>query len=334
MWNRRWTAASAALAVCAFAAGCGSDDDKAADKSTNKAAKIAYLTYSYQDYQQTEQAGMEEAVSKDGGSVKSFNANFDPGMQQKQCLDVITSRRYNAIVLSPVSSPTAVGCVKAAKNAGVPVITLEGAVGNDPSKLEPQVEGVVGVVALPPNEGGQTLSQLVALACDGKDPCKVIADLIPGDVYGEAYDKAISATPGVKIVQRINSMYDNTRMQKAMPDALSAHPDADVLITIGDNTAVAALPAIKDAGLTGKIKVIGAGGSRQGAAGVKDGQLFATAGTWPRLAGTIAGGMAVKAVNGQKIDPVSVNAQKINKPELVTKENVDQFKPEWGPAAN
>lgn len=344
MWHVRAAAVAFAVVTAgAIGAGCGSDDDGAAtaQKSSTagasasaKPAEVAYVTYTYADFQQAEEEGLKAAVEPGGGSVTVLNGNFDPQKSQQQCADAVSSGRYNVIVLSPLSPPTGVPCVTAAAAADIPVVSLETLVGDDINTVEPQVDGVVGVIAFTTESGAKALAQVVEEACAGKDPCRVIADVIPGDPFGATNLEHVSALPGVEIVQKINTMYDPGQMRKLAPDVLSRNPDADVLMVMSDQQALAAVPAVQEKGMSDQIKLIGLGGSRQGAAAVADGTLYGTLSNWPRQMGKIAGEMAVKAVNGQAIDPAGVDALQIDKPLTVTPETVDQFEPEWGAAAN
>lgn len=346
MRNLRPSVVAVVVVVGALAAGCGSSDGDsgttgqgastavATAGAASKPAKIAYVAYSYTDFQQAQERGMKEAVEPSGGSLTVFNSNFDPQKQTEQCLAAVASGRYNVVVLAPVSPPTGVPCVRAAKAADIPVVTVEAPVGADVNAIEPQADGVVGSVVAGPDAGAKLLADTVAQACEDKDPCNVIADTIPGDPFGDADLRFIAAVPGVKVVQKINSAYDASLMQKLIPDALTAHPEADVLVTMADNTALAAVPAVKAAGMSDSLRVVGFSGSRQGAKAVADGVLFGTTGSWPQQWGKAAGEMAVKAVNGQPIDPPGIDAVLIDEPQMVTPDTVSQFKPEWGAAAS
>jgi ribose transport system substrate-binding protein len=329
---------SAAILVAATAvAGCGSDDKSSGGSTTAaktlKPAKVAYVTYRYEDYQQAAEAGLKVGVKPSGGSVTVFNAAFDPQKQQKQCEDAVTSGRYNVIALAAVSPPTGVPCVKAAKAAGIPVIALELTVGKSASVVEPQVDGVVGSVVLPQAPTGIYETEMVKKACAGKDPCNVVMDSVPGDTYGTILTAAVKAVPGVKIINKINTNFDPSQMAKTAPDMFASNPNIDVLVTLADGQAIAAIPAAKAAGLFGKVKLLATGGSRQGAAAIADGSIFGTLASWPFQMGVAAGKMAVQAANGQTLEPNAVNGLTIDKPAVVTKDTVAQFKPEWGAPA-
>ncbi|UGS37303.1 sugar ABC transporter substrate-binding protein [Capillimicrobium parvum] len=338
-------AIGAALAIAAVGVGCGSSDDGGSTGSTGgvatgaattggggKAAKVAYISYSDNDFIQAELGGVKKAAESGGGSATIFNAGFDPQKQIKQCQDAVQSGRYNVIVLAPVDPATGIPCVAAAKAANIPVVNIEGVVGKDPNDIKPQVEGVVGSVLIGPVGNAEAMTEITKQACEGLDPCKVIVEVAtPSDYFTNQVPKMVQEKlPNVDIVQKLAGMYDPSVIAKAFPDALSAHPDANVFLSASDSQALAVMPALKQAGKLGKVKLIGNGGSRLGAKAVADGTLFGTAGNYPAQMGETAGKMADEAVNGETIDPSSVDALKLDTPLYITKESVKDFTPEWG----
>ncbi|MEZ5124379.1 MAG: hypothetical protein R2736_22900 [Solirubrobacterales bacterium] len=58
--------------------------------------------------------------------------------------------------------------------------------------------------------------------------------------------------------------------------------------------------------------------------------MFGTAANYPEQMGAAAGKMANQAVNGEPVEPNSVDAMKIDTPLYITKETVKDFTPEWG----
>ncbi|HWI22037.1 MAG TPA: substrate-binding domain-containing protein, partial [Baekduia sp.] len=278
-----------ALAVTAIAgvvvAGCGSAGGDATGTATGgtatggsaKPAKVAYLTYTYNDYTQAEEKGLKEAVEPGGGSVTVFNGNFDAQKQQQQCQDAITSQRFNVIVLDPSDAPLGVLCATAAKAANIPVIAVENPVGPNRDTIEPQLPGVVGSSVMTQKAIVDGQMQQLRAACAGLDPCKVIAEIAaPGDPLTSKIVRAARAEPNVEVLQVLAAEYDPGTIAKEMPDALTAHSDVDVFLSAADSQALATIGAFKQAGLFGKVKIIGNGGSRLGKPAIADGTLFST----------------------------------------------------------
>jgi ribose transport system substrate-binding protein len=347
MRNLRALALTVVVGAGIVMAGCGSSDDggstaaatgtSAAATSTEpagggKPVDAAYITYALTDFIEAEKQGVESVLKPAGGSVRVYNANFDPQKQLQQCQDAISSGRYNAILLGAVSSPTGVPCVTAAKAAGIPVVTIEPPVGKNQDTTEIETPGVVGSVTLAATPNADNMVEITKLACQDLDPCNIIAEVAtPTDYFTNEVVKRVKAeVPNATILQTISGQYDPSVVLKAFSDALAAHPDVNVFLSAADTQALAVVPALKQAGKLGQVKLLGNGGSRLGAKAVADGTMFATAGNWPHQQGAIAAKMMTQAVNGETVDPSAVDAITIDEPRVVTKDTVGQFKAEWG----
>jgi ribose transport system substrate-binding protein len=331
--------AASILAIGLVAAGCGDNGGGKGGSSTGdkkassaKKARVAVLFYTMTDYNQAQEKGLKAGLAENGGTYKIFVSNFDPSAQIKQCQDAITSGKYNAIVIIPVIPPTAVPCAKAAKAANIPLISADVPVGNDPSSVEPTVDGVTGQVIIPLSVSSQNQTDSVKKACEGIDPCEVIVELSSAsDPVTTLPVKMIEdQIPNAKIVSKFVSGYDPAAVVKAMPDQLSAHPKVNVILFAADSSATAAFSIIDKAGLSDQIKSIGNGASVLGIEAIKSGEMFSTFGLYPQTAFKAVGEMAVKLANGEKLDPAGIDETKIGGPVVVTKENVDEVKAEWG----
>lgn len=329
----RWALAVALIGVTAIAAGCGDDDDDGGG-GNGETPSIAIVSYAYTDYIQAEEIGVKKTVEDAGGSAKLFNANFDPVLQNKQCTDVIASGRYNGIILNGVSAPTSIPCARAAAAADIPVVALDQPIGEDPNGEQPSVDGVVAQVVMIPNRNAAGITEITKAACADKDPCKVIVEIAnTSDPLTTTAAKAVKDMPGVEVVGEFSSNYDPGAVAKAMPDLLQANPDANVFVSAADSSALAALDAIKAAGMTDSLTLVANGGSRLGVEAVEDGTIFATLGNWPEQYGAKAAELLIQAINGDEVTETFVDETKIDSPFILTKDNIGEFTPEWGATA-
>ncbi|WP_350351676.1 sugar ABC transporter substrate-binding protein [Microbacterium sp. A8/3-1] len=318
------------LAACSTGGQTSPTDD---GSDGTKPVNIAFLGYIGGDFPEAVAQGAEDVVSADGGTVTSFDAHFDPQEQISQCQDAITSGRFQAIILVPVDPATGVPCAAAAAAAGIPVATMETAVGTDPYALEPQVDGVVAVAVTPLESQVSVDVELIKEACAGASPCEIIAEISsPTDRWTNDLINGIETALGsdASVVQKVVSQYDPGQIAKALPDALNAHPDAQVFFAVSDQSALAAIPVIAQAGKTEQVKIIGLGGSGQATEAVADGTLFGTTATWPLQTGKLLAEALIESVSGSEITQASVDLLKIDTPVLITGETVGEFKPEWG----
>ena len=303
-----------------------------AGQPAKKIPRIAFLVGVVDStYTPAQKGGLEEGS---GGEVTIFNPDFDPTNQLRQCQDVITSNRYDAIVITPLDNATSIPCAKAAHAAGIPLIVDGTAIGKDPNELQPQVEGVFGSVIWRPETAGEYTWGLIAKSCQGQEICKVLIEvsyisdpLFKGEID---YIKKKAEGTGVKIVAIYESQYDPAQTTAKLRDLLVAHPDVKIVTFVADPTAMAGSRVIKSLGMEGQIKGIAQGGTKDGAAAVKSGELFATLSVLPFSVSRIEGAMALKAINGEPIEPKGTDAYAVgNIAGPVTMENVDQYKPEW-----
>lgn len=327
----RWALTAALIGATAIAVGCGDDDDGGGNGET---PSIAIVSYANTDYIQAEEIGVKKAVEEAGGTAKLFNANFDPVLQNKQCTDVVASGRYNGIILNGVSAPTSIPCAKAAAAANIPIVALDQPIGKDPNGEQPSEEGVVSQVVMIPDRNAAGIAEITTKACAGKNPCKVIVEIAnTSDPLTTTAAAAVKKLPGVEVVGEFSSNYDPGAVAKAMPDLLQANPDANVFVSAADSSALAALDAIKDAGMTESLTLVANGGSRLGAEAVKDGTIFATLGNWPEQYGGKAAELLIQAINGDEVKETFVDETKIDSPFILTKDNIGEFTPEWGATA-
>jgi ribose transport system substrate-binding protein len=334
--GRLMVGVAAVAALSAITAGCGSDSSSSGSDSGGskaKTAKIAYVTYAFTDYEQAMIKGMKEKIGP-GGKVTVLNANFDAQKQTTQCQDAVHSGRYNAMVLGAVDSATGIPCVTAARAAHIPVALIENPVGKDPDSYQPQLPGVVKTVVLPPSANGAAVAEETKLACADRNPCVVVAEIAtPTDsTTNAAADAVAKAGPNIHLVQKIVTQYDPGVLAKAFPDALTAHPDMNVFVAVADSSLSGVYPTLEAAGKSKQIRLVANGGSVAGTEDVRRGRIFATVGNWPRQMGAVAAEGLVQSLNGQKIDQPAVNSLTLDTPLIVDRQNVSQFKPEWGAA--
>lgn len=342
----RLAAVGAIAAVAAFGVGCGSGDDDGGSASSGttaaagggaKAPKIAFLTGDISDFGQGQVNGLRRVAQENGGSLTIFDGGFDAQRQNADCQDVVTTGKYNGIVMNGNSGPAAVACVTSAREAGIPVVALETAIGPDPEKLEPQVEGVVGSVLIPASAGAEGQVALLREACEQlrADPCNYL--LIIGDrsyqlddTRLKVFEDLLGGDAGFKRLGLGEDGYDGAVGQKVVNDLLRAQPGTNVIVASTDSTAVQAAKVVKDLGREGRVLITGDGGSREGAKAIAAGDVFATQSLVPVQMGALAAQMIVDAVNGRAIARDAVSVYDLTDPRVLKQDNVASFTPEWG----
>ena len=278
---------------------------------------------------------MDRIAADAGITLTEFDAQFDPARQATQMQDVISSGRYDGIIVVPINGPGLVPDVEAALAEGLKVVVLNQILGTDLTTSDPQVEGVSASVLAAPFRSGQRYGNLTVRACAGLDPCKVVYFYgikgIPLDVaLRDGFDSVISAHPNITVVAEGEGKYlGPDQGLLATQDILQIEPQFDVLL--GPDQAVqGAAIALEDEGLSGTVRLIGLGGSTAALEGIAGGQWFGgvmgAPGTEGRLAmQAMRDALTTGAAQGG-IDPLLTLPDNGE----VTQENIGAFTAEWG----
>ena len=91
--------------------------------------------------------------------------------------------------------------------------------------------------------------------------------------------------PNIKVVAEQEGKYLANTGRTAMQNMLQAHPDVNVAGSSGDQMTAGMEQAVKSAGLTGKVELIGNGASIPGVAAVRAGRWYATVANLPYTEG-------------------------------------------------
>jgi ribose transport system substrate-binding protein len=332
-------AALAAGLLLGFAA-CGGDDNSGSGAGAGdgvakekKAVKLALLMPSTSvSYFQSVINGAKEVAGQNNATVDVVAAEYDPQKQLSQCQDAITSGQYQAFLIYPVDGGAIVPCAKSAIAAGIKVVGTGAPIGPDWESLEPQVEGITAFTLPLAQTSGQRLAKLAEMACKGKDPCKLLYT-IGNPAFG--YDSSLlsnfkqSLPPNLKIVSEVQTNFNPDDGRTKTANALQADPDIDVVVT-EDTTARGVVPAVKEAGMSGKVLVVSGGGSETGTAEVKKGTVLGTVPFYPFTAAKVTAEWAIKAARGEKLTgDVMVDEYTLGDVELVTKGTLDDWTPEY-----
>ncbi len=333
--------AVAALMASTALVGCGSSDDEtttaAGSDGAAKNVRVGLLLAGETAYEAANVRGAKATAEKAGASVVEFSANFDPGQQLQQCMDVITAKKVDQLVIVPVDGSAILPCVAAAKDAGIGVFSIDTPIGPDYTSKEIQDPGVTGQVIQPITDDARAAVDMVLAACGDKDPCKVALGVgEPSFTYSASklkYEKEfIAEHPNLEVVATIQTgLSQPDKAHSAAQDLLSKHKDLDVILTDDDIGLTGVERAIESAGRSGQIALIGDAASGTGVQAIKDGRWFGSVIYMPETTGAKVMEMAIAHGRGEELTDNNLTVLDLNplKTLQLTKENVDEFSPEW-----
>lgn len=344
---------AAVLAIVASAAigtGCGAVSNGTDNGGSTATTKVdpnkkvqlaAFLLASANTYSQANLAGMQAAAKAAGNvEVTAFDGEFDGSKQAAQIQDATASGKYNAYVVFPNDGAVVVPPVKQAIAKGIKVAAAYVPIGSDIYQGAPQVPGVLGTVWHDEPYDGRDLGQIAIDACKAKhptaNPCKV-AYLSGGNGISfeqaklKEFKKKIATAPQkITLVAQQEGNFLQADSRKAAQNILQAQPGVNVFATTGDQMTAGVEDAVKSAGLTGKVTLIGDGASTQGVAAVKDGRWFGTTVYLPFTEGKLAAEMAINAVRGIQPAKNDINVRDSSPiGHAFTQQTTTAFTPQW-----
>lgn len=111
--------------------------------------------------------------------------------------------------------------------------------------------------------------------------------------------QALADNPGVELVAFETANWDRTQAYEVTANMLSANPDIDGVWAANDNMALGALEALREAGLAGRVKVVGIDGVEEIFDAIQRGEAAATVYNDSKYQAAIGLAIALAAKNGE-----------------------------------
>lgn len=292
--------ATAAVLAGGLLAGCG-----ASSGGGGGTVRIAFTGYSGTNSFTLEGLkAVQKVAAADGhASVRFLDPQDSADSQLRQVETAMTAGRYDVLLVMPINGAGLSPAVRKAQAAGVKVVSIFTPLGPDLNTLKPQYHGVTSTVAEPVASSGAGLADMTVEACANLDPCRVA--YLPGDpthplenVRTDAFMERIAGHPAIKVVSRQAAGYLPASGRKAGEDALRANPGLNVVVT-NDQALTGVTQAVQQMKLTGRIKMIGLGGSIEAIANVRAGTWYGSYLNLPVSASAKAAEIGLAAARGK-----------------------------------
>ena len=264
-------------------------------------------------FNQIKQSVDAEAKAK-GVNLIVADAKGDAATQVDQIQDMIT-RGVKALIYIPAGATAAGVPVKAAKNAGIPVVAVD--------RNAPDAPGDT-FIATDSVAAARTLGEYVCKVTGGKGEVAIIQGQLgttPEMDRDKGFNEALSTCPGLKVVAKQPSkMWMQDEGFAIAQDMLQKNPDITVFFGRADALALGAAHAVKVANVGHKVWVFGFDGDVAGLKAVRDGVLDATMTQKTQYMGKLALDSALDLIAKKDLPK-----EQLQEAVLTTKENVDPF---------
>ena len=263
--------------------------------------------------------GAQEAADRLGVNLQVQAAEREIDVEkQMQIVENMIQTGIQALVITPSGSREIVSALVKAKNARVPIIIVD-------TRVDAKAAADAGVktetfVGSDNYAGGRLAGEYLVKVTAGKARVGILEG-IPGHETGDSrmrgFRDALKDAAGVTVVASQPANWERDQGFNVFQNMLQAHPDIDSVFACSDLMALGAIEAIRAAGKTGKIKVIGFDALDDAKKAIAAGTMEASVAQFPAEMGRVAVESAVKVIHGEKI-PEDIKV----KLELVTKDNV------------
>ena len=326
----------AVLAVALGGALAAVFESSAAGRQQKTINIAVFLASSANTYWAAELQGARDIQKKNPGvKITVFDGQFNTNRQLGQLRDALVSKKYQSWFVGPNDGGPLTPTIKQAVSRGVKVGCSLVPCGPNIRSAKVQIPGQTIFAGLGFYSNGQLLGKLVVQGCRGINPCEVL--WLPGlptlpleKARQDGLYSVIKSHKNIKVVGTAAGGYLAAPALKATQDALSAHPNLDVIVSSGDQMIAGAVRAAQAAGKAGKIKMYGNGCTFEAKQLILQGKQTGCTVYLPRTEGRLVVQALVNAVNGKGKTGVSIDPTPRSPiGGLGTKANIRKFTPEF-----
>jgi len=171
--------------------------------------------------------------------------------KQIDIVENLLTRGVDAIGISPCDGKALVPVIEKAVSKGIPVVTVDS---------DAKTNKRLAYIGTNNEKAGEIAGQELAKLMNGRGKVLIIQG-VPGAENlmqrVKGFKRAIAKYPQIEIVSEQACQSDLTRALEITENALRAHPDLGGIFGVNAYGAPGAAQAVKEAGKTGKVKIVG-----------------------------------------------------------------------------
>ena len=274
------------------------------EETPQSTLRFAYLVKNLTNPYFIEQAnGVKDTCAKYGIEVEVQATEKETDIdKQLQIADNYLTQQFDAIIVAPLSSTAIVPFIKRCNEAGVPFINIDTRA--DVAEMEKLGAKSVTYVGSNNYTAGVASAEGLIEALGGQGKIAVLEGT-PGAQSAEdrkqGFNDTIAGT-GIEVVTSQPANYNRNTGYTVFQSMLSANPDIVGLFAANDEMALGAIKAIEEAGMTGKIQVVGINFVQDAQDAIKAGALYGSVSQQPYQMGVLAVEKALDYLNAVAVE--------------------------------
>ena len=306
---------SAALAcVAAVAVGCQRNSGAPGGA---KVLKVAFVTNNSADFWTIARRGVEKADQELGDVEAEFRLTADgTAAEQQRVVDDLLTKGVDAIAISPVDPQNQTPMIDAAAKRTL-VFTQDS---DAPQSARACYIGTDNLAA------GRQAGQLIRDALRGGGSIMLFVGRLDARNAQERVQgiKDTLAGTNIRIIDVRTDDADDVRAKANAADTLVRYPDISALVGLWSYNGPAILNAVRDAGKTGRVRIVTFDEADETLAGIKAGHIYGTVVQQPYEFGYQAITRMAQALRGDR-SFIPASKQIIVPTLVVNSANVDEF---------
>ncbi len=263
--------------------------------------------------------GAEDAATEAGLDLIVQAAEREVDVQsQMQVIGNLIETQVDVLLIDPVGSGEVLPLILKANEAGIPVLILDTRIDSaTASERGVEIETFVGSDNY---QGGVVAGEFILKQMSGKAKVAILEGISgheTADSRLKGFLAALRGHDGMQILASQSANWEREHGFSVTQDLLQAHPDLNVVFACNDMMALGAVEAIKAAGKSDQIIVVGFDAVEEARLAIADGSMLASVAQLPSEIGRIGVETAVQILEGKDV-PEEIPVQI----ELITLENL------------
>lgn len=281
-----------ALGILALVGGCSdrsgggaavsevpSKDAPAANEQGTKPRIALVMKSLANEFFSTMAKGAEQHQAANPGQYELVSSGIkderDLGRQVALVEEMVASG-VDAIVIAPADSKALVPVLRRAVDAGVVVVNIDNRLD---AEVLAQEKAKIPFVGPDNRAGARRVAEHLASRLTAGDAVAVLEGIrtsFNGQQRKLGFDEAIAAA-GLKLVDSQSAEWEMSQANAIASSMLTAHPEIKAILACNDSMALGAVAAVKAAGRSGEVMIVGFDNISAVQQAIREGQVLATA---------------------------------------------------------
>lgn len=272
---------------------------------TDKPIRLGYVCKTFEnEFWRMQKEGAEAAAK--ALNAAGFKVTLDVRAAQQETdeqgqlaiLNDMVNKKYDAILVSPISDGNLIPGIESAVKANIPLTVVMDA-------FVPQIDSTVGAWHY---HAGEQAAEWINAKAGGEGEVAIIMGMPKSPAARERTngfkDWYAKNNPKMKIVAVQNADWDRMKANEIASIWMKQYPDLKGIYCNNDTMAMGAIEAIKSADRLGKCVVVGTDGTSEAINSIKGKELDASINFFPFYMAQIGTEMLVRKIQGQTVPKV------------------------------